>query len=182
MKNKSLMFLVSFFYVICKISNFDTWTAKHLGQASCTELTLPESVIRPNHGKMYQCAVRERENWCPFVWWCHENDVPRLGSWRLSSFDLLGRADQPTTAIPMPFMLRPPKWQAKQTCQIPIRGTTMNFSQARPRLLEGYFNTFMWKNVQLFKVKFQSKILFCFQIMWPSHNLKAKVLLLLADK
>ena len=27
-------------YMICKISNFIMWTAKHFGQASCTELTL----------------------------------------------------------------------------------------------------------------------------------------------
>ena len=30
----------SCFHVICKISNFNTWTAKHLARASCTELTL----------------------------------------------------------------------------------------------------------------------------------------------
>ena len=40
LQTKSLMFFVSFFYVICKISNFNMWTAKHLVQASCTELTL----------------------------------------------------------------------------------------------------------------------------------------------
>ena len=96
-KNKTKFCL---FHVVCKISNFKMWTTKYLVQAFCTELTLPISVIGPNRGKIYQCAVCERENWCPFVWWCHENDVPRLGSWRLSSFDLLGRADQPTTAIP----------------------------------------------------------------------------------
>ena len=33
--------LFHFFHVICKISNFNMWTAKHLAQASCTELTLP---------------------------------------------------------------------------------------------------------------------------------------------
>ena len=33
-----------FFHVVCKISNFDMWTAKHLAQASCTELTLPTLV------------------------------------------------------------------------------------------------------------------------------------------
>ena len=32
--------LFHFFYVICKISDFNMWTAKHLAQASCTELTL----------------------------------------------------------------------------------------------------------------------------------------------
>ena len=32
--------LFHFFHVICKISNFNIWTAKHLAQASCTELTL----------------------------------------------------------------------------------------------------------------------------------------------
>ena len=40
LKTKSLMFFVSFFHIICKISNFNLWTAKHLAQASCTELTL----------------------------------------------------------------------------------------------------------------------------------------------
>ena len=41
LKTKSLMFFVSFFFhVICKISNFNMWTSKHLAQASCTELTL----------------------------------------------------------------------------------------------------------------------------------------------
>ena len=34
-----LMFFVLFFHVVCKISNFDKWTAKHLAKAS-TELTL----------------------------------------------------------------------------------------------------------------------------------------------
>ena len=32
--------LFYFFHVICKISNFNMWTPKHLAQASCTELTL----------------------------------------------------------------------------------------------------------------------------------------------
>ena len=43
-KLKSLMFFASFFHVIYKISNFNLWTAKHLAQASCTELTLYENV------------------------------------------------------------------------------------------------------------------------------------------
>ena len=32
--------LFNFFHVICKISNFNMWTAKHLSKSSCTELTL----------------------------------------------------------------------------------------------------------------------------------------------
>ena len=40
LKTKGLMFFVSFFHVICKISNFNMWTAKRLAQASCTDLTL----------------------------------------------------------------------------------------------------------------------------------------------
>jgi hypothetical protein len=40
LKTKGLMFFVSYFHVICKISNFDMWTTKYLAQASCTELTL----------------------------------------------------------------------------------------------------------------------------------------------
>ena len=32
--------LLHFFHVICKISNSNMWAAKHLAQASCTELTL----------------------------------------------------------------------------------------------------------------------------------------------
>jgi hypothetical protein len=37
-----------FFHVVCKISNFNKWTAKHLAQASCTELTLC-SWLKHNH-------------------------------------------------------------------------------------------------------------------------------------
>ena len=33
------------FYVVCKISNFNMWTAKHLAQASCTELTLKQTAM-----------------------------------------------------------------------------------------------------------------------------------------
>ena len=41
--------LFQFFHVIWKISNFNMWTAKHLAQASCTELTLPqETWIKKN--------------------------------------------------------------------------------------------------------------------------------------
>ena len=42
LKTKGLMFFVSFFHVICKISNFNILTAKHLALASCTELALPK--------------------------------------------------------------------------------------------------------------------------------------------
>ena len=45
-KNWKVGVFVSFFHVICKISNFNTWTAKHLAQASWNELTLPQ--IEPN--------------------------------------------------------------------------------------------------------------------------------------
>ena len=34
------MFFVLYFHVVYEISNFNMWTAKHLAQASCTELTL----------------------------------------------------------------------------------------------------------------------------------------------
>ena len=48
LKTKSLMFFVLFFHVICKISNVNMWTAKHLVQASCTELTLPNKLFGPS--------------------------------------------------------------------------------------------------------------------------------------
>ena len=35
-----LMLFVLFFHVVCKISSFNIWTAKHLAQVSCTELSL----------------------------------------------------------------------------------------------------------------------------------------------
>ena len=35
--------LFNFFHVICK--NFDMWTTKHLAQASCTKLALPEDFV-----------------------------------------------------------------------------------------------------------------------------------------
>ena len=37
--------LFHFFHAICKISNFYTWTARHLAQASFTKLTLPYNTI-----------------------------------------------------------------------------------------------------------------------------------------
>ena len=40
MKNWKLSLMFQFFHVICKISNFNMLTAKHLAQACCTELTL----------------------------------------------------------------------------------------------------------------------------------------------
>ena len=39
-KSSILILFVLFFHVVCKISNFNVWTAKYLAQASCTELTL----------------------------------------------------------------------------------------------------------------------------------------------
>ena len=38
-----LMVFVLLFHVVCKISNFNMWTATNLAQASCTELTLHSS-------------------------------------------------------------------------------------------------------------------------------------------
>ena len=38
-KNWKLIVFALFFDVICKISNFNMWTGKHLAQASCTEMT-----------------------------------------------------------------------------------------------------------------------------------------------
>ena len=38
--NSILMFFLLFFHVVCKISNLNMWTEKHLAQASYTELTL----------------------------------------------------------------------------------------------------------------------------------------------
>ena len=34
-----------FFYVVCKISNFNKWTAQHLAKAPCTELTLQKFIF-----------------------------------------------------------------------------------------------------------------------------------------
>ena len=39
-RSNILMLFVLFFHVVCKISNFNMWTTKHLVQVSCTELTL----------------------------------------------------------------------------------------------------------------------------------------------
>ena len=58
LETKSLMFLVSFFHVICKII---LWTAKHLAQASCTELTLPKQLSIPLNKLPW--AKRYLESW-----------------------------------------------------------------------------------------------------------------------
>ena len=43
-KRKTDVLWLVFFCVICKISNFNTWTAKHFSQASCTEFTLTRMI------------------------------------------------------------------------------------------------------------------------------------------
>ena len=52
------MFFVSFFHVICKISNFNVLTAKHLAQASCTELTLMTLSCKFSRIKAFQNQIR----------------------------------------------------------------------------------------------------------------------------
>ena len=37
--------LFHYYHVICKISNLNMWTAKHLARASCTELTLKQLIF-----------------------------------------------------------------------------------------------------------------------------------------
>ena len=63
-KSDVLFFIV--FHVICKISNFNMWTAKHLTQASCTELTL--LIFQPITIHMYirckivqTCDIKKRD-------------------------------------------------------------------------------------------------------------------------
>ena len=41
-----LLGFVPFFHGVCKISNLNMWTTKHLAQASCTELTLKTSLLK----------------------------------------------------------------------------------------------------------------------------------------
>ena len=55
LKTKSLMFFLHFFNVICMISNFTMWAAKHLAQASCNELTLHK--VKKN-AKWIECQNR----------------------------------------------------------------------------------------------------------------------------
>ena len=49
--------LFHFFHVICKISNFNMWTAKHLAQASCTELTLFKAFLNNVIEKMKNLII-----------------------------------------------------------------------------------------------------------------------------
>ena len=60
LKTKGLMFFDSFLHVICKTSNFNIWTAKHLAQASCTELTLLRCVKICVEISSYFCGL--------FIW------------------------------------------------------------------------------------------------------------------
>ena len=59
--------LYHFFHVICKISNFNMWTAKHLAQASCTELNL-----KKNSWTLTECHVLKNF------------ESPRMLNWRTS--------------------------------------------------------------------------------------------------
>ena len=58
MNTKSLMFFFfHFFHLICKVSNFNMWTAYHLAQASCTEFAL-------------EIKVQEEHPFCDFWFQC----------------------------------------------------------------------------------------------------------------
>ena len=48
------------FHVVCKISNFNKWTAKHLAQASCTELTLPRHDSYIDTGHLFRTSPTQR--------------------------------------------------------------------------------------------------------------------------
>ena len=62
LKNKSLMFFVSFVHVIFKISNFNMWTAKLLAQASCPKIPL-QSFHRKSMPSLRSCLhIGAREN------------------------------------------------------------------------------------------------------------------------
>ena len=54
------MFFVLFFHVVCRISNFNMLTTKHLAQASCTELTLLEQTPRLVENFVYEATNSEQ--------------------------------------------------------------------------------------------------------------------------
>ena len=53
----NLAFWCFFFHVVCKISNFNMWTAKYLAQASCTELTLSIQRSLTNKAWLWIAAI-----------------------------------------------------------------------------------------------------------------------------
>ena len=61
-ETKSLMFHYSF--MICKISKFNMWTAKHLVQASCTELTLQPQTWTAVHAIFVSAYTISYTKWC----------------------------------------------------------------------------------------------------------------------
>ena len=82
-----LKFFVLFLHKVCKISNFDMWTAKHLAQASCTELTVMKTnlisfnfcsmflqLFPKRDGKNLYLEIHKRKELCtyvcPFLFWC----------------------------------------------------------------------------------------------------------------
>ena len=69
-KSSILICYVLIFPMVCKISNFNMWTARHLVQASCTELTLTKIDLYSLH---FCCSKRRRSlckifdtKWCGF--------------------------------------------------------------------------------------------------------------------
>ena len=85
MKNWKLLF--HFFHVICKISNFNIWTAKHLTQASCTELTLLKLLSRafwqyPLINYLGNELGRGRHDWwSPYHGWLWFSDQAGKSPW-----------------------------------------------------------------------------------------------------
>ena len=83
-----LMFFVLFFHVVCKISHFNKWTAKHLVQASCTELTLEVSFDgefgqKNKNSKIHQFFFKSET---PLEWrWIFSIKMPKKGSYNIST-------------------------------------------------------------------------------------------------
>ena len=69
-KNYQSTRFISFFHVICEISNFNTWTAKHLAQVSCNKLTLQNHIVankwisRANQSSL----IRKSNTYVPGTW------------------------------------------------------------------------------------------------------------------
>ena len=77
LKTKVWCSLFHFFHVICKISNSNMWTAKHLAQASCTELTLMQACFNvPISIFNFQPNEKVENNKYPITW--HENSNSTL--------------------------------------------------------------------------------------------------------
>jgi hypothetical protein len=112
-RSSILMLFVLFFHVVCKISNSNMWTSKHLAQAFCTELTLWKTIKHYFfHEQTLEVALFFYiQNYFGYVWfwWCAF--WPQWAFLRTDALHMRIRSHMQVTGIPRFTLLI---WRSKR--------------------------------------------------------------------